>query len=160
MQTRTDSAAAWQRLAARTARKVNFGWLLEKLLPLMIGGAVLAFALIFWLRSTGEALGWQQVWPWAVGTGAVAGLVAWISARQQFVTRQQALVRLESQLHLNNALTAASAGLTAWPAVPAQIAILLTLTAVLFFTATTWALGVDGHYSRQDGLVLVAPRAR
>lgn len=122
MQPRTDSATAWQRLAARTARKVNFGWWLEKLLPLMIGGAVLAFALIFWLRSTGEALGWQQVWPWVAGTGALAGLVAWISARQQFVTRQQALVRLESQLHLHNALTAASAGLTAWPAVPARIA--------------------------------------
>ncbi|MBL9129555.1 MAG: hypothetical protein JNG86_00035 [Verrucomicrobiaceae bacterium] len=122
MKTADPTAAAWQRLAARTARKVNFGWWLERMLPLIIAGSVLAFAVIFWLRSRGDVLGWQQVWPWTAGACAAAGLGAWFLARRQFVSRQQALVRLESQLHLHNALTAASAGVAPWPAVPAQIA--------------------------------------
>jgi cation:H+ antiporter len=38
-----------------------------------------------------------------------------------------------------------------------RLSIFLTLTAVLFFTGVTWALGSDdGRFSRKDGLVLVA----
>lgn len=37
-----------------------------------------------------------------------------------------------------------------------RLSLLLTLTAVLFFTGVTWALGLDGRLDRNDGLVLVA----
>ena len=36
-----------------------------------------------------------------------------------------------------------------------RLSLLLTLTAVLFFTGTTWVLGQDGQISFTDGLVLV-----
>jgi cation:H+ antiporter len=36
-----------------------------------------------------------------------------------------------------------------------RLSLLLTLSAVLFFTGATWALGHDGRLSRSDGLVLV-----
>jgi cation:H+ antiporter len=36
-----------------------------------------------------------------------------------------------------------------------RLSLLLTLTAVLFFTGTTWALGRDGTLDRTDGLVLI-----
>ena len=37
-----------------------------------------------------------------------------------------------------------------------RLSLLLTLTAVLFFTGVTWALGADGRLDASDGLVLVA----
>ncbi len=36
-----------------------------------------------------------------------------------------------------------------------RLSLLLTLTAVLFFTGTVWALGADGKLDRTDGLVLI-----
>jgi cation:H+ antiporter len=36
-----------------------------------------------------------------------------------------------------------------------RLSLLLTLTAVLFFSGTVWALGVDGRITLSDGLVLV-----
>lgn len=36
-----------------------------------------------------------------------------------------------------------------------RLSLLLTLTAILFFTGTTWALGADGKIDFADGLVLV-----
>lgn len=36
-----------------------------------------------------------------------------------------------------------------------RLSLLLTLTAVLFFTGAVWALGLDGKITRNDGLVLV-----
>ncbi len=120
MQSTSQPAAAWHRLAARTARKVNLGWWFDQMLPLVIAGSVLAFAAIFWARSRGFELGWHQVWPWAIGACLATGLVAWWLAKKRFVSRDQAMVRLESQLHLHNALTAAAAGVLPWPQPPAQ----------------------------------------
>jgi cation:H+ antiporter len=37
-----------------------------------------------------------------------------------------------------------------------RLSLLLTLFAVIFFTAVTWSLGADGTLDRSDGLVLVA----
>lgn len=37
-----------------------------------------------------------------------------------------------------------------------RLSLLLTLTAVLFFSGTTWALSLDGRLDRNDGLVLIA----
>lgn len=37
-----------------------------------------------------------------------------------------------------------------------QLSLLLTLTAVVFFSGVTWALGADGRLDHSDGLVLVA----
>lgn len=37
-----------------------------------------------------------------------------------------------------------------------RLSLLLTITAVLFFTGVTWALGADGKLDASDGLVLIA----
>jgi hypothetical protein len=70
-------------------------------------------------RSTG---GRELPWTWwAGGTGGavtVLALLAWIRARRRFVTSDQAMVRLEAELRLHNALTAAREGLRPWPAPP------------------------------------------
>jgi len=115
----TDQAqlsTAWLKQARRTRRKVNVGWWLARAMPLLVMAGVLGFGVIFVLRSRGMELGWHHVWPW-VASGFVALMItAWLLARRQFVSTSQALVRLESELHLHNALTTAAAGRGAWPA--------------------------------------------
>ncbi|WP_395747242.1 hypothetical protein [Prosthecobacter sp.] len=109
-------STAWLRQARRTRRKVNLGWWLARAMPLLVIGGVLGFIVIFVLRSRGMELGWHHVWPWVASGFALLLITGWLLARQQFVSTSQALVRLESELHLHNALTTASAGRGVWPA--------------------------------------------
>ncbi len=109
-------STAWLKQARRTRRKVNVGWWLARAMPLLVIAGVLGFAVIFILRSRGMELGWDRVWPWAASAFAALMLTSWLLARQQFVSTSQSLVRLESELHLHNALTTAMAGRGTWPA--------------------------------------------
>lgn len=106
---------AWLRQARRTRRKVNAGWWLARSMPLLVMAGVVGFAAIFLLRSRGMELGWQAVWPWALSALAALIITGWLLARRQFISSSQALVRLESELHLHNALTTAAAGRGVWP---------------------------------------------
>ncbi len=115
----TDQAQlshAWLRQASRTRRKVNAGWWLARVSPLLVIAGLLGFAAIFVLRSRGLELAAQKVWPWAAGGGVALMLAGWLLARRQFISTAHALVRLESELRLHNALTVASAGRGTWPA--------------------------------------------
>jgi hypothetical protein len=112
-------STAWLKQARRTRRKVNVGWWLARAMPLLVMAGVIGFAVIFVLRSRGLELGWDRVWPWAVSGFAALMITGWLQARQQFVSTSQALVRLESELHLHNALTTAVAGHGVWPALAA-----------------------------------------
>ena len=120
----TDQAqlsSAWLRQACHTRRKVNTGWWLARAMPLLVMGGVLGFIMIFVLRSRGMELAWSHVWPW-VASGFVALMLAsWLLARRQFVSTSQAMVRLESELQLHNALTTAAAGHGVWPALVSTI---------------------------------------
>ncbi len=113
-------AARWHRLASQTARKVNAGWLLEQLSPLMVVAGTLAFAVIIWQRSRGVEIQLNQVWPWLVGTVLILVLTSFLLAKRRFISRQDALVRLESQMHLYNALSVADLGRGVWPELPKQ----------------------------------------
>jgi hypothetical protein len=115
------SSKRWLALARRTAWKVNFGWWLERATPLLISAGLLAFAAIFWLRSRGADLSWANVWPWLLAFLIAPLLAAWFWARRCFISGPQAMVRLESQLRLHNALTVAAAGKAPWPPPPAQV---------------------------------------
>lgn len=113
-------STAWLRQARRTRRKVNVGWWLARAMPWLVMAGVAGFTVIFILRSRGMELGWQRVWPWAVSAFAALMMVSWLLARRHFISTAQALVRLESELELHNALTTAAAGRSVWPAlVPA-----------------------------------------
>lgn len=113
-------AARWHRLASQTARKVNAGWLVEQLTPLMVVAGALAFAVIIWQRSRGVEIQLNQVWPWLVGTVLILVLTSFLLAKRRFISRQDALVRLESQMHLYNALSVAELGRGVWPELPKQ----------------------------------------
>ncbi|MDI1310632.1 hypothetical protein [Prosthecobacter sp.] len=120
----TDQAqlsTAWLRQACHTRRKVNVGWWLARAMPLLVVAGVLGFAVIFVLRSRGMELGWSQVWPWVASVFAALMLTGWLLARRQFISSSQALVRLESELQLHNALTTAAASRGVWPALVAKV---------------------------------------
>jgi hypothetical protein len=113
-------SAGWHRLASQTARKINIGWLLEKMTPLMVGAGALAFAVIVWQRSNGVEIQLKQVWPWLVGTLLSLAVTSYLLARRRFVAKLDSLVRLESQMHLHNALSVAELGRGVWPELPKQ----------------------------------------
>ncbi len=121
MKDQTQLSAEWYRLARRTVRKVNLGWWLDRLEPLLITLGVAGFAVLFWLRSRGAVLELQMIWPWLAGALVCITVAAWLWARKEFMTLPQALVRLDSELNLHNALTTAHAGHGSWPAIPSQI---------------------------------------
>ncbi|WP_395750303.1 hypothetical protein [Prosthecobacter sp.] len=112
-------STAWMRQARRTRRKVNVGWWLARSMPLLVMAGVIGFATIFILRSRGMDLGFSQLWPWVLSAFAALMIISWLLARHQFVSTSQALVRLESELQLHNALTTAVAGRGAWPSLVA-----------------------------------------
>ncbi len=119
--TAEERAKKWRSLIAATRRKVNFGWWLEMLGPLSIGYGVLAASGLLYLRSQ----------PWfaekfnlaamiAGGVLLLLPIVAWLLARLRFISAKEAAVRLESEMGLHNALTAAKSGVSEWPEPPAN----------------------------------------
>lgn len=122
MSDQTALAAAWRGHARRTALKANLGWWVEKSAPAIVIAGVAGFAAILWMRSRGVEVGIAKMWPWIAGGLAGAMVVGWMMAREKRITARQAMVRLESELRLHNALTAAEAGAGEWPAAPPRIA--------------------------------------
>ena len=106
----------WHRAARRTALKLNGGWWVQAFAPLLVVVGVIAFAVIFWLRSKHVVLDYAWVAGAVAGGGVVAAVAAWVWARRSFVAPSAALVALESRLGLHNALTTAEAGRALWPA--------------------------------------------
>lgn len=106
---------AWLQQACRTRRKVNVGWWMARVAPLLVMAGVVGFVVVFVLRSRGMELAAQLVWSWAAGVGVLLMLAGWLMARRQFISTPQALVRLESELRLHNALTVAALGRGLWP---------------------------------------------
>jgi len=118
MQDQASLSSQWQTLAKRSARKMNLAWWLQALSPYMVLGGIFTFGVILWLRSQGHEVTATQHWPWFLTGLATLLLIAWTSARRQFITPAQALVRLESRLRLHNALSVAHLGQGVWPDVP------------------------------------------
>lgn len=114
-------ATVWQQHARRTMRRFQLAWWLQFFAPWAAGLALLACGLILVLRSRGMEL----PLPWVLGGLAAAYAVmaagAWQVARRHFLKVGDGMVLLESRLGLNNALTAASQGITEWPAPPLQL---------------------------------------
>lgn len=114
-------AGEWRRLASRTAAKVNTAWWLQQAGPALVITGMAGCALVLWLRSRHDGISPAQLWPWlAAGLAVVLAAGYWL-ARRHFINSSQAMVRLESELRLHNALTAAAAGRCAWPALPSSI---------------------------------------
>jgi hypothetical protein len=104
----------WLARSKAEALRFNLGWWTQKLLPLVFWGALLASVGMLVTRS----VGFQPPFSLPMACGVLllmAALTAFLQARQHFLNPAEALVRLESDLRLRNALTSASAGITAWP---------------------------------------------
>ena len=102
-------------------RRFQLAWWLQSFAPWAAALALVACGVVLVLRSRGVAL---PTW-WVVGGlggsyGLLAG-VAWQLARRHFLKEGDGMVLLESRLGLNNALTAATRGITEWPEPPPQV---------------------------------------
>ncbi len=122
MNDQSQCAAAWGRLASRTARKVNLAWFAQSAGPALLIAGAAGFAGIVWWRSR-----FGTVPSFALIAGLVIALVGvlgagFLVARGRFLSAADAMVRLESELRLHNALSAATARRAPWPQVPARVA--------------------------------------
>ncbi|HEY1081119.1 MAG TPA: hypothetical protein VGE29_02595 [Prosthecobacter sp.] len=113
-------SARWHALAARTAFKVNLAWWQQKMEPLLALAGVIVLVGLLYARHQGLTPSLSSAWPWLLLLPAL-GFAAYLPARRQFITPQQAYVRLEAQLALHNALSCAQAGKRPWPPVPPQM---------------------------------------
>jgi hypothetical protein len=121
----SPEARFWNRRSAAIRRRVNLGWWLEILGPALLFFGVVTGCAVMYLRSTlWFEPGDERIQQFALAAGGLVGLiflVSWMVARRRFLNQAQAMVRLESRLRLDNALTAASLGLAPWPTVPEQV---------------------------------------
>ncbi|MES2659219.1 MAG: hypothetical protein V4689_11430 [Verrucomicrobiota bacterium] len=106
----------WQAKARQVARTVNLAWWLETLsAPLLMAAILGSIALIVVRREV------SQVNPWIlygsiVGGVLLLGLGCWAAAARKFERPAQSMVRMEAAMRMRNALSAADAGVTPWPA--------------------------------------------
>ncbi len=114
----------WRRRAAREALRFNLAWMVQRLLPWVIGLGLGVAVVILGLRTAGiNDLQW--VWAFA-GIFIVAGLgSSWFFSRGKFLSPSDALARLDADLRLNNRLISAAHDIGAWPASRADAALAL-----------------------------------
>jgi hypothetical protein len=111
-------AADWQKLARQTRRKINFAWWLQR------SGTPVALAALGTAAIALATRHFQPDWaarflPWlAPATLIISMAAAWLTARRNFITTRDAMVRMEAHLGLHNALSAASDGARQWPDAP------------------------------------------
>ncbi|HSI87335.1 MAG: hypothetical protein ACAI35_07935 [Candidatus Methylacidiphilales bacterium] len=114
----TANAEQWQSEARSLAMRLNINWWLSTFLPMVLGISI-AFAILI-LLGRKQGLNTSVLWT-IYGIMLMLGSVAaGYVARHKFISMDKALVRLEAVLGLKNRLSAASAGIGAWPAVPEQ----------------------------------------
>jgi hypothetical protein len=111
----------WAREADRVSRRINLGWWIESLTaPLIIVGLAGSCALLLVRRELPATPAWLLALGIAVVLVVLSG-VAWMIARRHFERRESAMVRIEAAMRMRNGLSAASAGVSPWPAVPAKV---------------------------------------
>lgn len=113
--TSNDNRDHWIGLATKTANRINLAWWLERMsAPLVIFSTAGACVLLMLRRESPST----PLWQYATGVGTALGMLAlgaWMMARRNFETPEQSLVRIEATMKLRNTLSAAKAGVTAWP---------------------------------------------
>ncbi len=96
------------------ALRFNGGWWLQKLLPIVFWGGLLASVAVIFSRALRFHLPFSVMIP---GAAIIffALLMAFLQARKFFLNQTEVMVRLEADLRLHNALTSAQAGISDWP---------------------------------------------
>jgi hypothetical protein len=111
---------SWLKLARRTALKLNLGWLAEAAGPGFVIAGLVTFAVLLGSRTIGQLpySGWI-----ALTAACVLGLalgIPLLGTKRRWIRPREAMVLLEAELSLNNALTAALHGCRNWPAFPSR----------------------------------------
>lgn len=114
----TDSESFWIGEASRVKLRINLGWWIERMNWILLAGFLVLSSLILCFRTRDEALFTRENFAIFVGAAlALAALAAWIWSRRYFVTRSDALVRLDDRWKLNSRLASAAGGKAPWPPV-------------------------------------------
>lgn len=122
MKGRDNTSAApqrdWLRAARGVSRRVNMGWWLDRLNPMLILVTLVSATAIICLRTFLPDQPDQGPWLLAGAAGAIflSAIAAFLAAKKQFIGQKEGLVRIEDHLHLNNALSSAGNGVGSWPA--------------------------------------------
>ena len=114
--TSADNRDFWMGTARKVARRVNLGWWLDHLTTPLVITAVAGTCALLLVRRDFPAIHLWQLAAAVAATLLSVAVAAWHFARRRFEQPAQSLVRLEASLFLRNALSAAQAGLTPWPA--------------------------------------------
>jgi cation:H+ antiporter len=149
-------------LALFLAASLVMLWRLEALLDHGLEGTALGTLVLPYCSGLGNLV---FVFLVARGTGTTGDIV--VNCLVNNVTNLTLLLGLPALLWGLPLVAIARPSRPARPAAPpaagpdpairlTQLSLLLTLTAVLFFTGLAWVLGSDGRLDRRDGLTLVA----
>jgi hypothetical protein len=108
-----DLARFWQRRTRGVRRFVNAAWFVESILPNLFLASLIVTAAILVARRQG----WNErvIAAVALALGLVAMVVAYVRARRHFISETEARAKIESGLRLHTRLSAAAAGVGAWP---------------------------------------------
>lgn len=112
-----EAQIQWLSVAKATARRFNWAWFLEKLSLPLVSAGLLGAILVMLARREWTTFPWLPSLGVACGVMALVVLIAWLIARRHFTSQENALVRIESAMSLNNSLTAARQGIAPWPQV-------------------------------------------
>ncbi|NRB73752.1 MAG: hypothetical protein HRU46_05295 [Verrucomicrobiales bacterium] len=111
-----SSERLWRSEAAAVARRVNTGWWLERFNLLLAVGLILFAVAVLCLRTL--IPDWMETFgPFVILGGLVAGTALWAFfwSKGRFIGKDEALVRLDDRLNLNNQLSAANREVGDWP---------------------------------------------
>lgn len=149
----------WVLLALFMASSFLLIWRLERMTESGVEGTVLGTLVMPYCSGIGNL-----IFVFVVGASKVAGTEVMTNCLVNNVTNMTLLIGLPTIFWGLNVLPKAKAKTKARAKKKKRdndehrinrLSLLLTLTAVLFFTGTVWALGVDGRLTFSDGLVLI-----
>ncbi len=113
VQMSVDAFTFWRRKIGWVRLRINVGWVLDRLLPLLFLGAI-GFTIAV---LAGRRVGWSDR---ALATGGVLSACALVvlslaQARRRFISTAQARAQVDSTLRLHNRLASAAEGIGPWP---------------------------------------------
>ena len=111
-----DPRAFWWKRAIAVRLRVNLAWWLEALSAPLVVFSVIGAAVLLVVRREIPSADHGMLIAAIAGGLAVLALVCLARAARKFEQTEQSLVRIEAAMHLRNALSAANAGVTPWPA--------------------------------------------
>jgi hypothetical protein len=114
--TETTHRTYWLSQAARVRRRVNLAWWLESLSPPLLFSSIAAAAVLLWIRRELPATAPEILGLATLAMVAGIAIIARWRASRRFERSSQSLVRIEAAMSMRNALSAAEAGITPWPA--------------------------------------------